>query len=277
MKATVKKFFNNLGFEIRKIRSEEKLQAKQGRLVVPDENRFQHKPLKFYETPIGNYYLPADAINDVIAIQMRQGEFFEPAIANVARQYIKEDSIVLDVGANFGQMSLMFSQLVGKNGQVLSFEADDYIFYILEQNIKANNCHNIKPFLRAVYSKTGEIMLYPVQDFKRFDSYGSYGIDPNATEGRQIETIAIDDLKIDREVSFMKVDVQGSDLFAMQGAIETIKKYKMPIIFEFEQQFQKEFNTCFQDYLDFIASINYKVEEVIDGINYLITPDSRKK
>jgi FkbM family methyltransferase len=151
-------------------------------------------------------------------------------------------------------------------------EADDYIFYVLEQNIKANNCQNIQPIFGAVYNKTGKVMIYPVQDFDKFICYGSFGLDPNTTEGRQVQTIAIDDLKIDREVSFMKVDVQGSDLFAMQGAIETIKKYRMPIIFEFEQQFQKQFNTCFQDYLDFIASINYKVEEVVDNINYLIVP-----
>lgn len=274
MKGVVKKIFNNLGFEIRRIRPEKKSQSKPEELIIPTDPKFQHKPLKYYPTPIGNYYLPADATRDIIAIKMRQGKVFEPAIVDVAQRYIKKDSAVLDIGANFGQMSLIFSRLVGEKGQVLSFEADDYVFYVLEQNIKANNCHNIKPIFKAVYNKTGEVMLmlYPVQDFKKFLTYGSYGLDPNATKGRQIETIAIDDLKIDREISFMKVDVQGSDLFAMQGAIETIKRYKMPILFEFEQQFQEEFNTCFQDYIDFIASINYKVEEVIYNINYLIVP-----
>jgi FkbM family methyltransferase len=248
----------------------------QEKLIIPTDEHFQHKPLKYYQTPIGNYYLPADATNDCIANDMRSGKIFEQEIIDVASKYIRNDSIVLDIGANFGQMSLIFSQFVGEDGQVFSFEADDYIFYILQQNILANNCHNIRAFLRGVYDQTGDIMFYPVQDFKRFSAYGSYGIQPKATFGRKIETIAIDDLNFGKEISFMKVDVQGSDLFAMRGAIETIKGHKMPIIFEFEQQFQNEFNTSFQDYLDFIISISYKVEKVINGINYLIVPDTRK-
>ena len=70
----------------------------------------------------------------------------------------------------------------------------------------------------------------------------------------------------------MKVDVQGCDLFAMQGATETIKKHQMPILFEFEQQFQMEYQTSFQDYVEFVDSIKYKFVEVILNNNYLIMP-----
>ena len=245
-------------------------------LTIPKNERFSCKPLKLYKTSIGTYYLPADATNDVIAQHMKTGKVFEPEIVDIARKYIKNNSIVLDIGANFGQMSLLFSHFTGEDGQVLSFEADDYVFDILQENIAANNCHNIRGFLRAVYDEGGKIMYYPVQDFKRFPTYGSYGLDPNATSGREIETIAIDDLNIQSPISFMKVDVQGSDLFAMRGAIETIKRHQMPIIFEFEQRFQNEFGTTFQDYLDFINSISYKVEQTVYGINYLIVPDKRK-
>ena len=123
MKDIVRKISNNLGFEIRRINPKKTSQSNQEELIIPTEVKFQHKPLKYYETPIGNYYLPADATKDVIASHMRQGKIFEPAIVNVAKQYIKKGSIVLDVGSNFGQMSLIFSQLVGEEGQVFSFEA----------------------------------------------------------------------------------------------------------------------------------------------------------
>jgi hypothetical protein len=66
--------------------------------------------------------------------------------------------------------------------------------------------------------------------------------------------------------------VQGGDLFAMQGAIETIKKYKMPILFEYEYHFQDEFNYRFQDYVDFVLSIDYRFDRVINGHNFLILP-----
>jgi len=236
-------------------------------------DKYSYKsPLAFYQTVIGNYYLPTDAPNDVIIAHMRNGKIFEPEIVEISKQYINQGSTVLDIGANFGQMSLLFSQFTGDDGRIISFEADDYVFYILKKNIIANNCKNIIAYNKAVYDKSGKVMVYPVQDFKRFPAYGSYGLDPNATEGRTIDTISIDDLNIQRPISFMKVDIQGSDIFALRGAVETIRRNHMPILFEFEEQFQQEFKTSWNDYLNFINQIGYKIEKVINSINYLILP-----
>jgi hypothetical protein len=70
----------------------------------------------------------------------------------------------------------------------------------------------------------------------------------------------------------MKIDIQGYDLLAMKGAVETIKRNRMPIIFEFEHLFQDELGINFQEYIDFVLSIGYRFERVIDGQNYLIIP-----
>lgn len=238
-------------------------------------NKFAHKPIKYYETATGNYHLPDDAPNDVIVHYMKTGEIFEPEIIAVAQEFIQPGTTVLDIGANLGQMSVLFSKMAGPQGQVFAFEADDFIFHLLQKNIKANHCENIRAFFGAVYDKSKTEVYYPEQTFERFSAYGSYGIDPNAHAGRKLIPFAIDDLNIQSPISFMKVDIQGSDLFALRGAVETIAKHQMPIIFEFEQQFQDEFNTTFQDYIDFIQSINYKVLKVVNNINYLIVPKNK--
>lgn len=206
---------------------------------------------------------------------MRSGQVFEPEIVDIARKYIRPGTTAIDVGANYGQMSMLFSKFVGASGQVLAFEADDYIFRILQKNIEANNVDNIRPYLAAVYDQGGQQVYYPRQDFRRFRAYGSYGIDPNARSGRKITTIALDDLQISDPISFMKVDAQGSDLFVLRGARETIKQHGMPLVFEYEEQFQEEFKTTFQDYLDFLRSVSYRVERTVYGINYVCVPDTR--
>lgn len=242
-----------------------------------DNPRFSQQPLNYFQTQVGNYFLPVNVpINDPIACCMKNGLVFEPQIVDIANQYIENGSIVLDIGANFGQMSLLFSQAVGNNGQVFAFEADDYIYHILLKNLMANNCHNVRAFFGAVYDVSDKDMIYPLQDFDKFCSYGSFGISPNATIGRKIRSIAIDDLNIRDHISFVKIDVQGSDLFALRGAVETIKRHQMPILFEFEQRFQDEFHTSFQDYVDFVDSISYRFERTVNDINFLIVPDTRK-
>lgn len=241
--------------------------------VSPYKRHYDHPMLEYFETPIGNYYLPNDAPRDVVIKCMKFGEIFEPEVVDAVCHYIKRGTVVLDVGANFGQMSLLFSQRVGPEGMVYAFEADDFICGVLKKNIAANNCTNITPVCRAVYNKNDAVMFYPVQDFKRFDSYGSYGLDPKAKEGREVRTITIDSLNIHEPISFMKVDVQGSDLFVLEGAVETIKRHKMPIVFEYEEQFGDEFKAKWKDYTNFIRSISYKIEKTIYNINYLIVPE----
>ncbi len=225
--------------------------------------------LKLFETANGRWWLPTHIESDVIFQAMSQGKVFEPEIVNIAKKYIRLGSTVLDVGSNFGQMAVIFSQVVGKNGCVHAFEADPFICSILRMNIKENGCDNIIVHEGAVWHESGKTLFYPDPDFKRFGSYGSYGIDPQATQGRTVHSFTIDSLNIQEPISFMKVDIQGSDLFALMGAKETITRHNMPIIFEYEEQFQKEFNTSFDDYTKLMKEISYHIDS-IHGINYLI-------
>lgn len=89
---------------------------------------------------------------------------------------------------------------------------------------------------------------------------------------RKIKTLKIDDIKFCLPVSFMKVDVQGMDLFVMQGARETIMRHRMPIIFEYESYFEERQKMCFQNYIEYIQSINYEFYKVPAPNNFLILP-----
>jgi FkbM family methyltransferase len=231
------------------------------------------RSLTQFKTKTGNYYLPTDARGDVVANAIKADKVFEPEVVNLALSYIKPGTVVLDVGANFGQMTVMFAERAGAAGKVYSFDADDFIFEILQRNIEANGLQSrVVPIFGAVHNVDGETLYFPVQDFKRWDSYGSYGIDYNAAAGRAVKTLTIDSLDITEPVSFMKVDIQGGDLQAMQGAVKTIARHRMPIIFEYEYHFEDEYKLSFQEYVDFVQSIGYRFQKVVSGHNFLIVP-----
>ncbi len=230
------------------------------------------KNLTLYKTSTGNYYLPSDANADIVVQTIKANGIFEKEVLDIAAKYIKKGTAVLDIGANFGQMSVLFSGYTGDNGKVYSFDADDFVFEILKKNIIANNKKNIMPVFGAIHNKPNEVLYFPEQDFKEYQAYGAYGIDYNATKGRKLTSITIDSLGIMEDVSFMKIDIQGGDLQAMEGAVRTIQKNKMPIIFQYEYHFEDRFKMNFQQYVDFVSSINYKFEKVINGHNFLIVP-----
>jgi FkbM family methyltransferase len=232
------------------------------------------KLLNLYDTPTGKYYLPSFLKKDLVSNTIKRGLNYDNEIIELAQKYITPNSAVLDIGANYGQMSIVLSKYMkATNGKVYAFEAEPFVGEILKKNVTINNSENVEIVLGAVYNKSGIKLIFPEPDFNRFDSYGSFGIDPLASKGRTVETLTVDSLQIPEKVSFIKIDIQGSDLFALQGAKETILKSKPVIVFEFEQQLQNEFKTTFNDYVEFVNSINYKFIEVISSVNYLIVPN----
>lgn len=226
----------------------------------------------YFETPTGNYYLPKQTQKDFVAMAVKRGEVFDKPVMDIISAAVQPGTSILDVGANYGQMSVLLSKLHDGSCTVYSFEAQKMVYDILEKNLAANQCRNVKAYYNAVYDRNGETLIFPEPDLVRFSSYGSYGIDPTGSSGIPVTSITIDSIDFSKPVSFIKVDIQGSDIFALRGAEQTIRKYRMPVIFEYEEGFQEEFGTSFQDYVDFVNHIGYKFVKTIQEINYLIIP-----
>lgn len=237
----------------------------------PKQQSIRSNRLSYYKTATGNYYLPTDAHMDIIANAIKADQIYDQAVYDIAKQYIRPNTTVLDVGSNFGQMAILMARLVGEEGSVHAFEADDFVYQVLKKNVEGN-FGNIIAHYGAVHDEANETLHFPVQDFERFGSYGSYGIDYVNGRGRPVPTIRIDDLNLKSPISFLKVDVQGGDLLALKGALKTIRQHQMPIVFEYEYLFEQELHLCFQEYIDFVANIGYRFERVLGGHNYLIVP-----
>ncbi len=236
---------------------------------------FNLKKIKLYKTSTGNYFLPQFAFKDLIRNEIIDNKIFDKKVFEIAKKHIKENSIVLDVGSNFGQMSVLFSKL-GKNIEVYSFEASKYLFEILTKNTEINNA-NVKLFNNLVGNVSSSNFQIKKANLSKFNTYGSNkieiiksNIDKNNSEIERVKSIKIDDIVFDKKISFMKVDVQGFDLEVLKGAKKTILEEKMPIIFEYEKDFEKDFNYKFVDFENFISEINYKISSRIDDSNYLI-------
>lgn len=262
IKRFIRGIFQSFGYDLFKVAPKDNKKYK----VASDDPRFD-----YYNTPKGKFYLPKNCENDVVANAIKNAVLFDESIYDIAKSYIKKDTILLDIGSNFGQMAIEIAKNYPEV-DVYGFDAQKLVFDVLQKNIHANKLKNVKVHFNAVYNENGKVFLFPVSDLQRFPTYGSYGLDLNATEGIAVESLTIDSLNFEKPICFMKIDIQGSDLAALQGARQTIAKNQMPIIFEYEEQFQNEFNTSFQDYVEFVESINYRFLKTVDLINYLIVP-----
>ena len=232
------------------------------------------KILKKYQTKTGEYYLPFFAFKDGIRNKIINNEITDEIIFNEIKNLIKPNSIVLDLGANFGQMSILWSKCK-PNVKVYAFEASKYVYKILKKNVEINSA-NVEPINVLVGNDSNNEQLIEKSQLRNYSTYGTERIEKinkkDSKSSEKIKAIKIDDINFNQEISAMKIDVQGYDLDALKGSEKTILKHKMPIIFEYEEKFADKLNYTFKDFENFITKINYKIKTKIDDINYLIIP-----
>jgi FkbM family methyltransferase len=142
---------------------------------------------------------------------------------------VKEEDVVLDCGACWGDTALFFADKVGAKGKVYSIEFIPSNLDILRKNLSLN------PALERIVS----IIEHPLHSESGIDLYykdngpasmvQSLPFDVN---NDTVKTITIDDIvkKYDiHKVDFIKMDIEGAELNALKGAIQTIKTFK-PIL-----------------------------------------------
>lgn len=211
---------------------------------------------------LGTYYVPFDSHDDLVISFMKRGQIFDEAVINcIMDQYTPGD--ILDIGANFGQMSVQLGRFIEKYNLtnttdycVYSFEANPIVFKYLKKNLELNVPGVCIPKFGAIWDKNGETAFFPYYSRNQEVTYGTYCINFH-DEGQPVTTITIDSMNFERRISIIKTDVQGADLRALKGAINTINIHKPVIITEYETRFAKLFNEHYQDYIDFLDTIDY--------------------
>ena len=125
-----------------------------------------------------------------------------------------ENEVIIDCGAYDGDTIDQFLKHCPKYKQIIAFEPNSEAFHKLKQKHGDNPkivLHNV-----GVYDKNGEVP-FDVSD------YGDSSVmdDKENNFPSTVQVIAIDDLHLEK-VTFIKMDVEGSELNALKGAKETI-------------------------------------------------------
>jgi FkbM family methyltransferase len=128
-------------------------------------------------------------------------------------------------------------------GAVLAIEAQERIHYALAGNIAINNCFNARAIHAAVSDRAGTMKI-PVLNYSAAASFGSLELKPrNGTEfiGQAIDyseskmvevpTVSLDSLNLAR-VDLIKIDVEGMEIDALNGAAQCIGKLRPILLIE---------------------------------------------
>lgn len=156
------------------------------------------------------------------------------------KPYLK--GTILDVGANVGTHSIYYARY----GYVICFEANPIAFECLTHNMRHENCLLLN---RAVSNKDNQF----IDMVNEGTNYGAQ----HTTPGTTIETITIDSLNL-IECNFIKMDIEGDELAALQGAKETIAEFKPVLCVECNLSTLVRKNISADDLISYITSFGYK-------------------
>lgn len=177
-------------------------------------------------------------------------------------RYVQQDDTVLDIGANVGYFSLLMARKVIPNGTVHSFEPIPAIAERLANHAHRNKYEKIiKIHCLAISDSSGDKIFYITPRH-----LGHSSLAPE-TEGPQIsievKASTLDELYIGNEIgrpTFIKIDIEGAELFALKGAEKLIQDCRPVIVSEIG---------CYQK-----ISFNYNTADIwkwADAHDYLFT------
>lgn len=130
----------------------------------------------------------------------------------------------MDIGAFEGDTTLWFSNIVGPEGRVFAFEPFDKSYKLLVENIERNNVKNVVPIPKALYRKSGAFSMIGHGQGAALVKSNYNSVDNSNT----IETITLDEYTQLRNlpgVDFIKMDIEGAEVAALEGVVNTIKKH----------------------------------------------------
>ena len=189
-------------------------------------------------------------------------------------EFLREGMTVFDVGANVGELTLLFSRFVADGGSVHAFEASSAAFKRLELVCNAAERHNVVLNHLALSDKNGSIRLHIYGD--ALSSFNSQAARPLKNYGLDFEPIGVEETlattvddycareKIER-IDLLKIDVEGAELQVLRGARRMLKSKRIACLtFEFGQTTFDMGNSA-EEIEVFLKEMNYKIRNLVKG------------
>lgn len=190
--------------------------------------------------------------------------------------FINEGESVIDLGANYAYYIERMSKLIGNVGKVYGFEPIPFTYEVCDLIINKLGFKNVELFPYASGNKNEDLEFrVPKLDFGGISAGQSHlAIRDNEMEGKEnyysfqdeeivkCKSVTIDDFLLPKlkGLSFVKIDIEGAEYFALQGMVNTLKKFRPVILVEIQPFFLKGMGVEESDLIKLLTEqLGYKI------------------
>lgn len=184
---------------------------------------------------------------------------------------VKNGDTVFDIGANYAYYTSRLSDIVGNTGKVFAFEPIPFTHSVCEMIVKKRNLTNVKLFQVGV-GERNQNLVFNVPQL----NFGGISAGQAHISGREHEAeakkeyynfakeeqvvckvVSLDDFITEEltDISFIKIDIEGAEYFALKGMYKLIAKHLPIILIEVQPYFLKGFGINEAEFRNYIVEV----------------------
>ncbi len=222
-------------------------------------------PSRWLSLPGGVHIATPDTIDQMTTYVLEeQGDWFEDEIGFV-RELLGGGETVLDVGANHGVYALSMARAVGATGRVVAVEPASATAIRLRASAEANGFRHLEVLECAISDHEGEAVLHTGSSSELSSLAGAPG-DAGGSERVRVTTIdrCVRDLGC-ASVSFVKLDVEGEEIRAIDGATGLLERDEPLVMVEY-----KHGPVVNRGLFERLLALGYATYRLVPGLGLLV-------
>jgi FkbM family methyltransferase len=192
---------------------------------------------------------------------------YEPELAACCVARLDGARDALDIGANVGFYANLFAKRLGASRRVLAVEPTPNALNRLRSNVARNlTTGKIVIFDGVASDFDGELTLNTVAGREEYSSLGPIA-HPSIRDSNHI-SLRVRSMTVDRlvdthglEPGFVKIDVEGSEAKVLQGARETLRRFRPIVLCELSDSLLRQNGSSAPLVVEFMRALGYKVSD----------------
>jgi FkbM family methyltransferase len=190
-------------------------------------------------------------------------EKYEPPVFKLLRQTIKPGSVILDVGANVGVLSMFMARWAQPRGQVHAFEPNPISKQVLIDHLRLNKLSNRVTVCPVALSDVEGVTAFFAADTSGKSSLSNANMGLDAKQ-IQVPVTTIDAYCSSQNIrpSLIKIDVEGFEFSVLNGARNTLREFRPSVLVELHPMFWPPLGIDSRWATAQLAGLDYKVTAV---------------
>lgn len=190
--------------------------------------------------------------------------YYEPNEFYALDKILRQGMTFIDAGANIGLYTLFASKKVGEQGIVVAIEPSGREFHRLKMNVEMNALSNVRLLQVAVSNCPRRAsLLVAAEEHSGHNTLGNFGYEsvvPQSEEWVRVERL--DDIAKQESlgrIDVIKMDIEGAELFALQGAAETLAQFHPIVLLELSDKTLEHQGCKSEQIWEFLTKGGYRI------------------